>query len=82
MVSSEVASRLRLGMASNISLDTVLPMVAFSVCSSAPAETCTSTVCDMVPTSSATFRVSSMPTVTFWSAIFARRNPVLLTVRP
>src|ERR1700676_1789568 len=59
---------------------TVLPTVAFRVCSSAPVVTVTSTVSATEPSSRDTFKVKEAPIFTTWLTSFETRNPVLLTL--
>src|ERR1700722_4591992 len=79
-VTKVAASRPMDGRFSKSSPQTVLPTVAFKVCSAAPFVTVTSTVSATEPISRVMLSVSEAPMFTIWSTSLETRKPVLFTV--
>src|SRR6516162_4058938 len=78
-VRNVVLSRCTLGSESSERPDTVLPMVAFMVCTSTPV-VCTSTVVLCEPTCSDTLRTKGLPTCRTRLGRNTRTKPVLVSV--
>src|ERR1700761_986178 len=78
---SEETSRLIVGNCRTAFPPRAVPMVAFSVCSSAPRTSLTSTVSVAAPTSSAMFKVRFAPVTTSCPVTTLLRNPGFVTIR-